>query len=389
MATFLRCDVAIVGAGLAGGLIALALARRHPGLDVRLIDGGDRVGGNHVWSFFGGDVAAADRWIVAPLVSYAWPAHQVAFAGHRRRIEAPYHSIESERFDAAVRAALPAGALMLGTPAVAVTPTAVELAGGTLVQAGGVVDARGAGDLAPLDLGWQKFVGQELTLAAPHGLDAPVIMDATVEQIDGYRFVYCLPFASRRMFVEDTYYADGPAIEADRSRTLIAAYAAARGWQATGVAREEAGALPVAMGGDFAAYWRGGGSGEGVAKAGMRAALFHPLTGYSLPDAVRSASLLAGLSRFDAGSLHAATWRQASEAWAARGFYRLLSRMLFRAAEPGERHRVLDRFYRLSPHLISRFYAGRSTMTDKARILAGRPPVPVGRALAVLREARS
>ena len=118
MASPLRCDVAIVGAGLAGGLVALALARRHPGLDIRLIDGADRVGGNHLWSFFVGDVAPADRWIVAPLVSHAWPAHRVAFAGpghgYERRIEAPYYSIESRQLDAVVRRALPATALMLG-----------------------------------------------------------------------------------------------------------------------------------------------------------------------------------------------------------------------------------------------------------------------------------
>ena len=59
-----RCDVAIVGAGLAGGLLALALRAKHPELDVRLIDAGERVGGNHLWSFFGSDVAEADRWLV-------------------------------------------------------------------------------------------------------------------------------------------------------------------------------------------------------------------------------------------------------------------------------------------------------------------------------------
>ena len=42
------------------------------------------------------------------------------------------------------------------------------------------------------------------------------------------------------------------------------------------------------LGGDFDAYWRS--TGTDLAKAGMRAGLFHPTTGYSLPDAVRLAS---------------------------------------------------------------------------------------------------
>ena len=41
-------------------------------------------------------------------------------------------------------------------------------------------------------------------------------------------------------------------------------------------------------------------------------------------------------------------------------------------------------FYRLDPDLIARLYAGRSTAADKMRILSGRPPVPVTRALTAL-----
>jgi lycopene beta-cyclase len=387
MPSTIRCDVAIVGAGLAGGLAALALARRHPGLDVRLIDGGDRVGGNHLWSFFASDIAPADQWIVAPLVSHSWPAHEVAFARHQRRLALPYYSIESSRLDRAVRAALPPHALMLGRRVVATSATTAAFADGDRVEARGLIDARGAAHLWHLDLGWQKFLGRELALEAPHGRDRPVIMDATVEQHDGYRFVYLLPFAADRMFVEDTYYADAPSLDVPGLRRRIDAYAATQGWRVASVVREETGVLPVAFGGDFEGYWRAGG--KDVAKVGMRAGLFHPLTGYSLPDAVRTAARLATLRAFDGDTLHEATYQQARQAWTARGFYRLLSRLLFRAAVPAERHRVFDRFYRLDRRLISRFYAGHSTMMDKARILSGKPPVPLRAALAALAEHRS
>jgi lycopene beta-cyclase len=62
----------------------------------------------------------------------------------------------------------------------------------------------------------------------------------------------------------------------------------------------------------------------------------------------------------------------------------MLSRMLFGAAEPQRRYRMLERFYRLPEPLIERFYAGRSTPADRLRILAGRPPVPVAAAIASL-----
>lgn len=382
MASTITCDVAIVGAGLAGGLLALALKARHPGLDVRLVDAASGVGGNHLWSFFGSDVAAADRWIVAPLVAHGWQGYDVAFPAHRRSIDASYHSVSSARLDAQVRRVLPAEALMLGREVTAVTATAAELAGGDRIEATGVIDARGVGDLSRLDLGWQKFVGRELCLAEPHGRERPVVMDATVAQIDGYRFVYCLPLGPARMFVEDTYYSDSPDLARATLATRIDAYALAQGWRVTSGEREEAGVLPVAMGGDFEGYWRSGGT--GVAKAGMRAGLFHPTTGYSLPDAVRTAATLATRTDWSGAGLHEATYRMARSRWRERGFFRLLDRMLFRAAEPAERYRVLERFYRLDARLIGRFYAGQSTVTDKARILAGKPPVPVGKALSAM-----
>src|SRR4051812_33079805 len=99
MPATISCDVAIVGGGLAGGLIALALARRHPDLRLTVIEATRRIGGNHIWSFFGSDVAPADRWVVAPLVSYGWTGYQVAFPGHARTVRQPYYAIESERLD--------------------------------------------------------------------------------------------------------------------------------------------------------------------------------------------------------------------------------------------------------------------------------------------------
>ncbi|TNE49754.1 MAG: lycopene cyclase family protein, partial [Sphingomonadales bacterium] len=53
-------------------------------------------------------------------------------------------------------------------------------------------------------------------------------------------------------------------------------------------------------------------------------------------------------------------------------------------AIPEQRVEIFERFYRLPEGLIERFYSGRSGMTDKARILIGRPPVPIARAIKAL-----
>ncbi|MBX9796288.1 lycopene beta-cyclase CrtY [Sphingomonas sp.] len=391
MAATIPCDLAIVGGGLAGGLIALALAKKRPDLKLKLIDGAQTVGGNHLWSFFASDIADADRWIVAPLVCHGWRGYNIRFPDYNRTLDTAYYSIESERLDQMVRETLPAAALMLGRRVIGLGTKAVVLADGDRVEANGVIDARGAGDLSALELGWQKFVGREYALTEPHHVARPIVMDATVSQIDGYRFVYTLPFSQTRLFVEDTYYSDTPDLyrpaaggsNADPIGERLTAYVAEGGWHVDHVVREEQGALPVALGGDFDAFWRAGG--KDIAKAGMRAGLFHPTTGYSLPDAVRTASLIARTRDLSSAALHDLLHGHARHTWRARSFYRLLDRMLFRASAPEERYRILQHFYRLNPALVGRFYAGQTTMIDQARILTGKPPVKLSAAMRAIR----
>ncbi|MEZ5709094.1 MAG: lycopene beta-cyclase CrtY [Blastomonas sp.] len=377
-----RCNLAILGGGLAGSLIALALASRRPDLDIVLIEQDDRLGGNHIWSFFGPDIAAADRWLITPLICQGWRGYDVRFPAHSRTLSTTYYSILSDRLDAHVRKSLPAASILTGVRAIAASQTNVVLNNGTRIEADGVIDARGGGSLSHLNCGWQKFMGQMLDLAEPHGLDRPIVMDATVGQIDGYRFVYCLPFGPRQVFVEDTYYSEDRRIDVPQLEGRIAEYAERQGWQVTAMGRRETGALPVVWGGDFARYWQS--TGGDVAKAGVRAGLFHGLTGYSLPSAVRMAIAMTRMKSLRGDALAKFSRQQGLDHWHDDAFYRMLSNMLFNAADPKERYKVLERFYRLPQSLISRFYAGRSTLADKGRVLIGKPPVPIGKAIGAL-----
>ncbi len=338
----------------------------------------DQVGGNHVWSYFSSDVDTDDAWLVDPLVTWSWTSYDIAFPDLRRHLRAPYRSITSERLADVLEGRLRPGSLVRGR-VVDARPDRVTLADGRSLRTRAVIDARGPGDVSHLELGYQKFVGQVVHTVAPHGVERPMVMDATVEQLDGYRFVYLLPLTPTEVFVEDTYYSDTPGLDEPALVARIAAYARGRGWDVERTSRTESGVLPVVVGGDFARYWDS--SGSTLAKAGMRAGLFHPTTGYSLPDAIRLASLVAAAPDLSHPALLRLTHAHATRTWQSRGFYRLLDTMLFGAAEPEQRYRVLQRFYRLDPALVQRFYAAESTWADQLRILAGRPPVPVPRAL--------
>lgn len=367
----------IAGGGLAGCLTAMALAKRTD-LDLLLIEQGSTFGGNHIWSFFDSDISADHRWLVEHMVGSRWKDHEVHFPRRSRTISIGYNSLRSAALDSAVRGALKPDQYRLGANIMDVSPTAVVLDGGERFEADAVIDARGAGNLEGVELGWQKFVGRTYEYPAGHRIARPVIMDATVEQLDGYRFLYFLPFTRATVLIEDTYYSLDPSLEEAALETRLDRAAKRLCSGRFEAIEQETGVLPVILDGHFERFWR---LGDPVPRLGVRGGFFHPTTSYSLPDAVANAALLAEQRDFQPEALVRLLRGRSESMWNDRAFYRLLNRMLFHAAQPSRAYRVLEHFYRLPQDVIARFYAARMTSLDKLRVLSGRPPVPIGRAL--------
>ena len=377
-------DLAIVGGGLAGGLTALAVHRKYPELDVALIEAGDSYGGNHRWSWFESDCGPEGDGLLGSFEAKRWTGgNEVRFPSHERALSADYRSLDSRDFDAGLRRCLPQSALHLNARVTALAPDKVTLADGRSIAARRILDCRDAVPSPHLTGGWQVFLGQHRRMDAPHGVTRPVIMDATVDQIGGYRFLYLLPLSETDLFLEDTYYQDRAELDAPALRERIESYCAERGWQGD-LVHEETGLLPVITGGDFDAH-REGLEQPGIALAGARGGFVHPLTSYTVPIAVRTALAVAdavgGMNGPDLAGFVAA---RARDHWRSTGYYRLLGKMLFDAADPSERYRIFERFYTLPEPLIERFYAAKSSPLDKLRILSGKPPVPIRSAVAAL-----
>ena len=370
-------DLILAGGGLANGLIAWRLKQLRPELRVLCIEEQPHMGGNHTWSFHEGDLSAEQHRWLQPLVVQRWAAYDVHFPQRSRRLNSGYASITSERFADVIQADL-GDALRTGQRITRLTPSAVVMESGEQLQALAVIDGRGVQPTVNMVLGQQAFLGQLLRLRAPHGLTAPIIMDARVAQYQGYRFVYVLPFTADTLLIEDTHYVDQHSFSAAQLRQHVAEYAAAQGWEIAECLREEQGVLPITLAGDFAGFWR---EAAGQPRSGLRAGLFHCTTGYSLPHAVRLADWIAAQPRLNAEALDRGIRAMAQQAWNSQRFYRLLNRMLFLAGRPANRWQVMQRFYGLSEGLISRFYAGRSTLADKLRVLTGKPPVPINEAV--------
>lgn len=362
----------------------MAFAARRPDIDLTLVEAGPTLGGEHTWSFFATDLDAEASALVAPLVAHSWDGYEVRFRSLSRTLTTSYRSVTSDRLHRVAAERLGAS-VRLGAAVERIDGAGVTLAGGERLEADAVVDARGPRRLDGVTLAFQKFLGREVRLRARHGLTQPTIMDATVDQHDGYRFVYLLPFGPDRVLIEDTYYANTPDVDRPLLRERISAYAASRGWTIAEDVREEVGALPLLLSGDFRTMWRAA-SADGAVPVGLRAGLFHPVTGYSLSLAARTAVAMAAPGPLSTPRLMATVEGLVRRHFARAAFDRMLNRMLFLAGRPEERHRVLERFHKLPQALIERFYAGRMERRDVARVLIGRPPVPVLEALRVLPE---
>lgn len=388
-----RTEIAIVGGGLAGGLIALALRQRHPEMQVTLIEAGETLGGNHRWSWFDSDLDEAGTNLLSPFRKAEWQGYEVYFPRYRRKLKSTYRSLTSEDFDAALRRELSQQTIYTNRPVASLDAGGVTLENGQRISARTVIDCRSSAAGKHFTGGWQVFMGRLTRTTKPHGIDRPIIMDATVEQLapydrknggnDGaYRFVYVLPIGANELFVEDTYYADEPILDRSALSGRIDQYCRQNGWEGE-ILGGESGVLPVITGGEFTSY-QADQKIEGVSVAGARGGFVHPLSSYTLPFAVETALAIAEDALLPGEQLAALLEVRARRHWKRTWFYRKLGSMLFGAAEPAKRYKIFEHFYRLSEELIERFYAGNSHFSDKARVLIGKPPVSVFRAIKAL-----
>jgi lycopene beta-cyclase len=358
-------DYLIVGGGLAGGLMALAIRHLQPRAGVTIVEQAERLAGNHTWAFHALDVPPAADPFVRPLVVTEWAGYKVRFPKYERDVSSSYAAVSAERFDAVLKSS--GCEILTNAEARHVTGDHVELADGTNLHARCVMDCRGPATELPPRSGFQKFVGLELELDQPWPHSLPTVMDVVMPQDDGYRFVYVLPFSPTRVLVEETYFSDSPVLDRHKLHSRINDYLLAHGIRTWRVMREESGVLPMPWAGD-----RTPTSPEGPLVAGYAGGWFHPATGYSFPLAVRLALAVASVPPEQAHQAAAKLHRSVAPR---QRFGRFLNRLLFTLVQPAQRWQVFRRLYRTLPdELLARFYACDFGVVDAGRMLVGWPP---------------
>jgi lycopene beta-cyclase len=364
MARGKRDGIVIAGGGLAACMAALAMARLRPEVPLLIIEEGERFGGEGYRNFADAELGQEGAELIGPLAIDRWPGFYVAFPGFSRKLKAEWAGFSADDLHRTMLDTLTPKQYRLGTRVVAVREDALVLDGGETIKAEGAIDARGAASLSTLDLIYEARLERDYLLKAPHRVDRPVLIDATVDQAGGLRFMQCVPLAEDRLIVADICISERGQPD-DQAGARLDVYLAARGWRKRRATGEYARVRPLPVGGDFAAFWRLGGA--RVAKLGLRGGFVNPATGRTIADAVRNARLLAEQRDFSGTVLHDVFEAEAKAAWKKRELERTIPAALAQA-KPEERRALIERLYSLDPGLIARLQVDQLGLIDRMRV---------------------
>jgi lycopene beta-cyclase len=364
MARRRRDGILIAGGGLAGSLAALAMARHRPDVPLLIVEERETFGGEGYRTASEAELGQDGAALVGSLAIDRWRGFYVAFPGLNRKLKAEIAGFGPEDIHRAMTQALKPKSYRLGTRVVAVREDALVLDGGETIKAEGAIDARGPTTMSTLDLLYEARLERDYRFGAPHRVDRPVLIDATVEQGGGLRFFECVPLSAERLLISDVSISDRAQPD-EGAAARVAAYVKARGWTRPRASGERASARPLPMGGDFAAFWRQ--SGARAAKLGLRGGFIHPATGRTIGDAAAMAMLLADQRDFSGSVLHDLFEAEAKQLWKKREFLRTITASLAQAP-PEDRLLMVERLYRLDPGVIQRLQSDRLGLLDRWRV---------------------
>jgi lycopene beta-cyclase len=358
----------IAGDGVSAALAVLAMAQRRPDLPLLLVGEAERFGGDRSLFVLDGQLSGEERLFLDPLTAARWDGFYVSFPGRSRKLKLACRLVSPGLIDAAMRRDVPAERLRTGRKVVAVRDTSLLLDGGDSLAGDGALDARAWAQQTTLDLGWRHVVARTYEFAAPHRVDLPVLVDSAASRgaAEGAACAHfsLMPLSPTRLLVEHVRYAGSPEPAGASAAAEIDPYLRLRGWSGGDIVEETEASLPIALGGDFDAYYRIGGA--RVAKIGPRGGFFFPTLGSPLPDAARTALLLAHQRDLSGPALHDTFEQEAPALWKRREPQRGFDRRLL----AGQGCTALESLFGLEPALVDRYFGERLGLFDRRKLAA-------------------
>lgn len=341
----------IIGAGLTGSLVALALARLRPEVEFLLIEQGPRFGGGPVPPFFASSVAPVNRWLIDSLIVGEWDVYHVAVLGLGRTFQSGVALMVPEQIHAEVLQAIPAERVRLRTKVVHIDRNGALLMNGEVLDASLILDARGGPARHAAAQVWCQTTNRTFRFPQQHGLSRPILVDATLPE-SSWAFLQYLPLAPDSLLVRYIRYSADGSLRAVQDES---------GYSDGGrLVSESVSCRPLLA--DTSSK-PSGGHGLCVDVRASAVELWHPILSSPVAGAVSLALAVAGAAPSDPRDLASRIGKLEARA---REYQRQFADVIraFGSDLAHTRSRALRAFYGLSPDAVARIDAGNASAGD-------------------------
>ena len=314
------------------------------------------------------DLSPLTRELLTGFWRQEWPCYMVHFPDHSKVIPLSYLTLDEKKLAESLLKGGENQEFLAASEVVSLEGSVVSLKSGRQLRGAQIIDTT-AQEMVYSHMGFQKFFGLELVFEEPHGLKFPIVMDARVEQTDGFRFFYALPYSERRLLLEDTYLSASPHLNQKIAQQAIEAYAESFDIPYKVVDHEQ-GVLPVPY------RRRKRSSNTSALCLGAQAGLFNPATGYSFAAASQILDAINAdfAKRRESGVFFVETLNVKKSLEHRTLLYYIYNFFLFECFRPRDAFHCFDYFYNHSLGYVRRFYGLRFRVLDLCKLFVQPPP---------------
>ncbi|MFI4819042.1 MAG: lycopene beta-cyclase CrtY [Enterobacterales bacterium] len=357
-------NIIFIGLGLSNGLIAIRLKQHFPDLDILLIEKNLNININKTWSFNFTDINLIKNNWIFPIIDNFWNKYIVNFKNYRRIINTEYLTITSYKFYKFIIKYFEKKILFKYVVSI-LSDHSVKLNNNIILNADIIFDGRGYKKNNNKNLCFQFFFGQEFKLNKYHNIKNPTIMDSTISQKYGYRFLYILPISPYSFIIEDTIYLNSKNLNIKINNNNIFKYIVKNKFNLNKILREEKGKIPIYLYDNFNIFIKN----IKIPCSGLRAGLLNNTTGYSFKYSIFLSNKISKINKFTSYYLNKLIINISYKIWNDNLFLRILNSIFFYKNVFFKKKNIIKNFYKLSDNLINNLFSCKLNLFEKIKIL--------------------
>ncbi len=193
--------IVVLSDGLTGSLVSLTIRKQHPGHEFLLINVGEGFGKAPSLPFCESAVPDCHRWLLEPLIARRWSSFYLSMPEGPTLIAGTVSLLAPEQIHAELFDSLGPGQFVSTGKIAEVGASHVVMENGQRIDAELLIDTRARKNSKSLEAGGTEIIARDYSLDQPHGLDVPVLRDATLTPPHFGRFLQYIPLSKNLLRV--------------------------------------------------------------------------------------------------------------------------------------------------------------------------------------------